>query len=233
MKRYASGLLVVALVFAGAPLLGQRGGGMGMGMMPPSFNGIWNPVVGAGSAYEITNKDSQTQQMQIAIVKKDTVDGKDGFWLEFLMTGKDNQQSVMQRFMTKDGGQVSVIKMVVQTPGQPPMEISMQMMQMMGSRGGGMAPPSNAAADARMSAEKVGNESITTPAGTFACEHYRQKDGSGDVWLSPTVYPWAMVKGTGTYGSMILTKVITDAKSHITGTPVKMEDMMRGRGPGL
>jgi hypothetical protein len=232
MKKLAGGLLVVALVLAAAPMLGQRGMGMG-GMMPPSFNGIWNPIVGAGSAYEMTTKDSDKQMMQISIVKKETVDGKEGFWLEFLINSKDGQQVAMQEFMVKDGEQVTVVKMVVQPPGQQPMEISMQMMGMMAGRGGGMTPPSKAAADARSNAERVGNESVTTPAGTFDCEHFKQKDGSGEFWVSPKVYPWAIVKATGQFGNMTLVKVITDAKSHITGTPMKMEDMMRGRGPGL
>ncbi|MFZ0820657.1 MAG: hypothetical protein WAM91_11355 [Candidatus Acidiferrales bacterium] len=231
MRKIAGGLFMAGLVLAAAPLLGQRGG-MGMGMAPPTFNGIWNPIVGAGSAYEMVQKDGTKQEMQIAIVKKETVDGKDGFWLEFLMDSKDGQ-TAMQQLMLKDGEQVTVSKMVVQTPGQPPMEISMQMMGMMAGRGGGMAPPAKAFADARANSERVGNESITTPAGTFDCEHFRQKDGSGDFWISPKVYPWAVVKATGTNGNMLLIKVITDAKSHITGTPIKMEDMMRGRGPGL
>jgi hypothetical protein len=230
MRKIAGSLLIAGLVLAAAPMLGQRG--MGMGMMPPSFNGIWNPIVGAGSAYEMLQKDGTRQEMQIAIVRKETVEGKDGFWLEILMNTKDGQMA-MQQLMLKDGEQISVSKMVVQAPGQPPMEMSMQMMEMMGSRGRGMAPPSKAFADARANAERVGNESITTPAGTFDCEHFRQKDGSGDVWLSPKVYPWAVVKATGANGNMLLLRVITDAKSHITGTPMKMEDMMRGRGPGL
>lgn len=39
--------------------------------------------------------------------------------------------------------------------------------------------------------------------------------------------PWKLVKMTGKDQSMTLTKVITDAKTHITGTPVSMEDMMK------
>ena len=37
------------------------------------------------------------------------------------------------------------------------------------------------------------------------------------------VAPWGLVKMQGKDASMILTKVITDAKDHITGTPKKFD----------
>jgi len=43
------------------------------------------------------------------------------------------------------------------------------------------------------------------------------------------VSPWKLVKMTTKDQTMTLTKVITDAKSHITGTPVSMEEMMKQR----
>ena len=43
--------------------------------------------------------------------------------------------------------------------------------------------------------------------------------------------PWGLVKMQGKdTDSMTLIRVITDAKSHITGTPVSMEEMMKGTG---
>lgn len=71
------------------------------------------------------------------------------------------------------------------------------------------------------------NETITTPAGTFSCQHWRSKKDGSEYWLSDKVSPWKLVKMTGKDQSMTLTKVITDAKTHITGTPVSMEDMMK------
>lgn len=88
-------------------------------------------------------------------------------------------------------------------------------------------------ADIREQAEDVGSESITVPAGTFTCEHYRMKDGSADVWVSEKVAPWGVVKMTGRDGTMTLTKVLTNAKTHITGTPQKFDpmEMMRRQQP--
>ena len=100
-------------------------------------------------------------------------------------------------------------------------------MNMMGGRGSAAATPS----DVRAKSELVGTESVTVPAGTFSCQHYRAKDGSSDVWISEKVAPWGLVKMQGKNNSMVLTKVITDAKDHITGTLKKFDpmQMMRDR----
>ncbi|MBZ5699829.1 MAG: hypothetical protein LAN18_14930 [Acidobacteriia bacterium] len=57
------------------------------------------------------------------------------------------------------------------------------------------------------------------------------KDGSADTWISDKVAPWGLVKSQGKESSMVLTKVITDAKDHITAIPKKFDatQMMRDR----
>jgi hypothetical protein len=51
------------------------------------------------------------------------------------------------------------------------------------------------------------------------------KDRSFGVWVSDEAAPWSLVKTQGKESSMLLTKVITDAKDHITGTPKKFNPM--------
>jgi hypothetical protein len=60
--------------------------------------------------------------------------------------------------------------------------------------------------------ELVGAESVTTPAGTFACKHYRKaatdpKSPTMDLWISDKVQPTGMVRFTlsGTGVDMTLT----------------------------
>src|SRR5580658_8060076 len=131
MKKLATGVLILAFVLIGVPLAAQ----MGMGSMP-SFNGVWSPVVGGGAVYEFVNsKDNTKNSMTIAIVSKDTVDGKEGYWLEMQMTGSNGQPMVFQSFMVKDGEQVTTTKFIFQVPGRGPMEMSAQTMGMMGGRG--------------------------------------------------------------------------------------------------
>jgi hypothetical protein len=232
MLKRANILLGVAILLAAAPVFAPRAlaqrGGMGMGMTPPAMMGMWNPVVGSGATYDLVGKDGKKTTLSIAIVNKDD---SGGYWMEYLINGNDNQQTVMQMLMVKDGASMQISKMVIQPAGRGPMEISGQMMQMMQSRGGAAA--ATAKADFTDGAEKVGSESVTTPAGTFDTLHWKNKEG-GQVWISPKAGPWSFVKSVSADGStMTLVKVVTDAKSHVVGTPQSMDSMMggaRGRG---
>src|SRR5215467_7770894 len=86
-------------------------------------------------------------------------------------------------------------------------------------------------ADFRANAENLGSESVTTPAGTFSCQHWRSKKDGTEYWISDKVTPWQLVKTSGKdQNSLVLVRLISNAKSHITGTPVSMQEMMKGMG---
>src|SRR5882724_4273852 len=63
----------------------------------------------------------------------------------------------------------------------------------------------------------VGSESITVPAGAFSCQHWKKDEGVGDVWVNDKISPFGMVKSISSGETMVLVKVITDAKDRITG----------------
>jgi uncharacterized protein YqjF (DUF2071 family) len=85
-------------------------------------------------------------------------------------------------------------------------------------------------ADVRANAQNMGTESVTTPAGTFSCQHWHDAKDNDDYWISDKVTPWQLVKMSGAdKNTVTLQKLITGAKTHITGTPVSMQDMMRQR----
>jgi hypothetical protein len=195
------------------------------GPKPPSLSGVWHPVVGTGAAYEMTDKGGKNTQMEITIVGKEDVDGKPNFWLEMAMTDPHTSAPVyVKSLMSVNDSGVTSMRMVMQIPGQPdPMEMDMNMNP--AGHGVKQTTPANIADKA----ETVGTESVTVPAGTFSCTHYRMKDGTGDAWVSDKVSPWGLVKSTGKDSSMVLTKVITDAKDHITGTPKKFDPMQMMR----
>jgi hypothetical protein len=195
------------------------------GPKPPSLSGVWHPVVGTGAAYEMTDKGGKNTQMEITIVGKEDVDGKPNFWLEMAMTDPRTSAPVyVKSLMSVNDSGVTSMRMVMQIPGQPdPMEMDMNMNP--AGHGVKQTTPANIADKA----ETVGTESVTVPAGTFSCTHYRMKDGTGDAWVSDKVGPWGLVKSTGKDNSMVLTKVITDAKDHITGTPKKFDPMQMMR----
>jgi hypothetical protein len=219
MKRVLVALTMLCLA---SPLGAQ----MGMGPRMPNMSGVWHPVVGAGGAYEVAGQDGKKNQLEITVVGQEEVNGKTGYWLE-MATADPRSGGMMYMKMllaAADNGMTST-RMVMQPHGQDPMEMDMNM-GMMNRR-----QPQTTPTDIRDKAERVGTEAITVPAGTFSCEHYRMKDGSADVWISDKVAPWGLVKTQGKDSSMILTKVITDAKDHITGTPKKFDprQMIRER----
>jgi hypothetical protein len=197
---------------------------MGMGMRIPGMSGIWRPAVGSGAAYQMAANDNQTHQMEITVVGKEEVEGKTGYWIEMAMgnPGSGGDMYVKYLVVPVENGTTST-RMIMQRPGQEPMEMDTSMM----NRG----QPQSLTSDIQQKAERVGSESVTVPAGTFTCEHYRMKDGSADVWISDKVAPWGIVKTQGKDSSMVLTRVVTDAKDHITGTPKKFDpmQMMRDR----
>jgi hypothetical protein len=216
-------IVVLLIVLAMALPLGAQ---MPMGPRMPDMSGIWHPVVGSGGAYEMTDHGGVKTQMEMTIVGKEDVAGKPGFWMEMAMNNPRGGGQMFMKYLLAPGenGMAST-RMILQMPGQDPMEIDSSMM----NRGGRGPAPSSTPSDIRSKADLVGTEKITVRAGTFSCEHYRAKDGTSDVWVSDKVAPWGLVKMQGKDNSMVLTKVITDAQDHITGTPKKFDPMQMMR----
>lgn len=193
---------------------------MGMGMSrPPSIAGVFNPEVGSGAAYEMDRKDgSRKTSFEMSVVGKEG----SGYWIETAM--QSPQGTVYAKTLSAhEGDNVIIQRTIFQMPGRPPMDMtSMMKMHPMQSE--------ESKADMRANAENLGSDTVTTPAGTFSCQHWRSKKDGSEYWLSDKISPWKLVKMTNKDQTVILTKVITDAKTHITGTPVSMEDMMKGMG---
>jgi hypothetical protein len=219
LKIIFSGCMLV-LALAGTTGA-QMGGMMGRGAQP---RGLFNPIVGSGAQYEIqSNGKDNKMVMEIDVVGKESVDGRDGYWFESTVSNPQMGEMVMKMLTVPDGANTSVTKMVMQMAGRPPMEMPMQMTR--------MGQQNRQPVDIRSEAEDLGTESVTTPAGTFTAHHYRMKDGSGDSWISEQVSPYGLIKHEGKDSTMVLTKVVSDAKDKITGTPVPFNPMMMGGGP--
>jgi hypothetical protein len=212
--------VLLAVLAVALPLAAQ------MGMQVPTLSGIFRPVVGTGATYA-TTQDGKTTNMDFAVLGKEDMGGKTGFWIEVSATNQKGGGDVIIKVLeTVDGNVITYGKSVIQMPGMGPMEMDENMMNM-----GGRRPAQNTAADFRDKAELVGTESVTVPAGTYSCEHYRMKDGSGDAWISDKVSPWSLVKMQDQRRVTVLAKTTTDAKDRITGTPTKFDpmQMMRNR----
>ncbi len=225
MRLKQLGVALVALALS-LPVAAQMGM---MGPRMPTLSGVWHPVVGSGAAYDRTMTGSgEKSQLEITIVGKEDQAGKPGYWMEIAVTDakmSGGGQMIMKSLMSVADEGVTSTKIVMQPPGQQPMEMDTNIMP------GGRGMRQSAAEDFHKDAVVVGTETITVPAGTFSCEHLRQKDGSTDVWISDKVSPWSLVKYQDGKSTMVLTKIITDAKDRITGTPTKFDpmQMMRNR----
>jgi hypothetical protein len=199
-------------------LLGVAAVSLSQGMMhPPEMPGQFNPVVGSGGEYQITNK-GQTINWTYAVVGKETVNGQDGYWLE-MRSDSPRGKMVMKQLMVSEAGKVQVERMIMQSPGRPPMEMPLAMMSRMGP---GTRPPAGGAEHGQR--EMLGTESVTVPAGTFTAEHFRSTNNgkASDVWASTKVAPYALVKMTSADTTMVLVKVLDHETSQITGEPQKM-----------
>jgi hypothetical protein len=208
-------LALTALLCASAAARAQM-----MGLSPfkkPNIADIFKPVVGNGAVYETQRTDQEgapKQPLEMTVVGQESFEGREAYWLEFAHTDAGSASlAYAKMLMTKDDFQPH--KMIVQQPGQPAMEM-----------------PLHAGMHERMHKPKeealekwhlTGPESITVPAGTFSCQHWKKDEGVGDVWVNDKISPFGMVKSISSGETMVLVKVITDAKDHITG-PVTIFD---------
>jgi hypothetical protein len=216
MKRSKHILAAVSLVFAMTAVAGAQ-----MGMRPTQLpRGVFHPVVGQGAVYATTDSSGPKHNMEFDVVGKDSVNGKDAYWLEFTMTGTEWGDVLSKIEMVVDGGVTYTAKTIVQLAGNPPMEMP-----------AAMTTKTQTPTEIKDKADDLGSESVTVPAGTFSCEHYRMKDGTGDAWVNETVTPFGLVKSQSKDSSTVLLKTVSGATDKITGTPVPFNPMMlMGRG---
>lgn len=190
-------IAVCFLAAVSAPALAARSGG------PPQFKGDWHPVVGAGGVYQLEQKGQPSMTWEITVVGQEA----GAYWVE-------NRMSVPQEMISKmliGPGQVK--RFIVKAAGQPAMELPV--LQAQG------APQT----DLKQTAKLVGREQVSTPAGSFSCDHYQTQERSGttDVWVTQSVSPYGLVKMTSRETTLTLAKVVSGAKSRITETPQKIE----------
>src|SRR5690348_1793923 len=119
----------LGLTFATVASAQIGGGMMRQGPMP---RGLFNPVVGSGAQYEIqkgagSDANDKKTVMEIDVVGKESVSGKDGYWLETTMGGTPMGDVTMKMLAAPDGANVTIVKMIMQMAGQPPMEMPTQM----------------------------------------------------------------------------------------------------------
>ena len=207
---------VACLVFAVAAAAGAQ-----MNLRQTELpRGVFHPVIGQGAVYATTNASGPKNNMEFDVVGKDSVDGKDAYWLEFTMTGTQMGDVLAKIEMVVDSGVTYTARTIVQLGNNPPMEMP-----------AAMASNKRTPTEIKDKADDLGSESVTVPAGTFSCEHYRMKDGTGDAWISDKVTPFGLVKSQDKDSSTVLVKTVGGVTDKITAAPVPFNPMVfMGRG---
>lgn len=212
MRWAAKCAAIIGVIILAAPVGAQ------FGMRTPGMSGVFHPVVGQGAAYEMQGRQPGMNSFEVAVVGKEDYQGATGYWLETSFSDPRGGMGVSKMLMVMEGPNPGAKRMIMMMNGQA-YEFPLNS-PMMGGRMAQSAPH-----DLRndKSIVRVGTETITVPAGTFACDHYRSSDSSSEFWISDKVAPWGLVKMVGKDSSMVLTRQITGATSKITG-PVKPFD---------
>ena len=147
-----------------------------------------------------------------------------------MTTAELGGEMVMKQLTVVSPTETGIKRMIVQQPGKPPMEMPGMMMSMMQQHQAPPITPTGGAKGKGGMGELVGTESVTVPAGTFTCQHYRTqgngRSGPSDVWISMSVTPYGLVKLTNSDTTMELKKILSNETSHIKGEPQQMQ------GPG-
>ena len=216
MKRSWHVFAIFAAILLAAASSSQAQMGMDM-FKRPSITKVFHPVVGRGAVYLDTDKDGKTSRTsEIAVVAKESFEGKEGFWMQIYSADSQGKAFVGKSLITP--GDFEFHRMIIQPPGQQAMEIPMKM---------------NAARKEKIeehAAEwhSVGTESVTVPAGTFSCEHWRNDKTHAEIWTSDKVTPFGMVREiSGNGNTQVLSKLLDNATDRITGPVKQLGDMQQ------
>jgi len=189
------------------------------GLIPikrPNIANLFRPEVGGGAAYEESDAQGRKSRMELSVVGKEMVGTQEAYWMEMGHASADSATLMYGKALVTPADFV-FHKMVFVMPGSTqPMEMDLDAQK---SRRDQMNQD-------MAKWHSVGTESITVPAGTFSCEHWTKDEGKGDAWVSSKVTPMGLVKYVDNGETTVLVKVISDAKTHISGTPVKFDPQM-------
>jgi hypothetical protein len=124
--RTAARFGCVGVLIAMFPILASAQMGMHAG---PAMRGILNPVVGSGGEYEMTTEKGTKMVMEVAIVGKESVGGKDGYWFETTFSDSSMGRMVHKTLTVVDGTDTVISRMIMQMGNRPPMEMPTSMMK--------------------------------------------------------------------------------------------------------
>ncbi len=137
-------------------------------LLLPSFIGLWNPRVGHGAVYAVTDRQGEVEGLDVAVLGQQGTD----WWVEVAYHGLDERR--VRQLVSSSG---AVLAVVVEEGG------ARRELPAGAWQGGGLPIP------VTQVGQKVGQEKV----GAFACDVYAVEGGSR-LWICPEVTPFGLVR---------------------------------------
>lgn len=137
-------------------------------LLLPSFIGLWNPRVGHGAVYQVTDRQGEVEGLEVAVVGQSGPD----YWIEVAYHGLDERR--VRQLVDPTG----TVRSVIVEEGGARRELPPGAWQ-----GGGLPLP------VAKVGQKVGQETL----GRYVCDIYAV-DGGSRLWISPEVTPFGVVR---------------------------------------
>jgi hypothetical protein len=177
--------------------------------------------------------------IELAVVGKETLAGKDGYWTEIsgpavrilaprpgvLAQWEKVGDTTFKAFFYAGPKGIVFTRMIVQTQDNGPVELPNDFDYLAPdylriAAGYRIYGSSDLMYSEVPKTDDLGRETVTTPAGTFSCEHFRYQHNLGDVWVAREAAPFGLVKAvTKDRTTITLTRLLTNAKDKITAAP--------------
>ena len=168
-------------------------------MMADVFAGkLVNPEVGVYAWYNLKDFQSdRTLFLRQAIVGKEKVNKKDGYWLEIQVVPQVGFPTTHKMLLTGPASDPkNVHKIVLQEGLEPPRALEL--------------PPDDTEEPGERDSkrESKGFEKIVVPQGSLRAEHFviTRGEDSIDLWMNETVRPLGIVQMTSQHGELLLSR---------------------------
>ena len=186
--------------------------------VPGNLDRLINPAVGQWVLYRVLDMSTSRQlTVRQSIVGKKMVAGRDAYWIE-------------TDIMSRDGGRIIRKVLIAIDPTGP--DSILEIVEKAGSAPAQKVPVPEQPADSetragqKFAVEDIGEETLTTPAGSIRTRHVRvsSADGSRDVWTSDDIGLSGMVKRVSSAGEMeLISYGKMGATSAIIELPLEMD----------
>jgi len=154
------------------------------------------------------------------VVGREAIAEKEAYWLEIRAESGGGRGLILKQLLLSGPDGPKPKRFIMQAPGEPPVAVPVGTILQAGHEA--LPEPKG---DKHGLGTQVGVEEVTVPAGTFTCNHYRsQLEGeTSEVWISPRVSPYGVVKMVAGETTMVLSKLLENQTTRISGEPEELE----------